>query len=107
MSQLGSTAFERVNFEAYPAVRPAMSTAALQASMLRGEILDAMSLTQVPRNDLLIKGIFETQGESIPLVDVRTQLRGPGGDSGDMAVGVIIRFGKQKLGLILDAGADD
>ena len=45
------------------------------ADVLRSQpILDLVELPNVPSNELLIKGIFEHQGSSVPLVDARIPL---------------------------------
>jgi hypothetical protein len=107
MSHLGFTGLGGGNFTAFPVVRPVAMSATLRSSLVCGEILDAMPLPSVPCNDLLVKGIFETQEEAIPLVDIRTAFRDPRDRTGETAVGVIVKLGKRKLGLILDGATDD
>ena len=65
------------------------------------QIIAVMELPEVPRSTLLVKGILESQGRSIPLVDLRMALDASISGSTDAATALIVDVGGTEIGLIV------
>lgn len=70
------------------------------------EIVDLMDLPPVPQNALLVKGVLESAGKPIPLMDARIRLDACAQAEDRPATALIVDIGGTKLGLILDCGSD-
>jgi len=69
------------------------------------QILEIMELPSVPNNERLIKGVLETIGKSIPLMDLRIKL-GAGDLYGNSAAcALVVDLGGVEVGLIVDHAA--
>jgi chemotaxis signal transduction protein len=69
------------------------------------QILEIMDLPRVPQNTRLIKGVLETVGKSIPLIDLRIKLGLRTPESQDTACALIVDVGGVEIGLISDLPA--
>jgi len=69
-------------------------------------ILDFMELPDVPRSTLLVKGVLEGSGKSIPLVDLRMKLGAAPEGATDAASALIVDLRGAEIGLILDPGPE-
>jgi len=70
------------------------------------QILDLIELTFVPSSPMLVKGVLEVDGRSIPLMDLRIKLEAPGPCRTDAAAAIIVQVGEAEVGLIVDTAPE-
>ena len=69
------------------------------------EILGLMELPHVPQNRMLVKGVLESPGKMIPLMDLRVRLTAAGTRDDDRAAALVVNVGGSEIGLILDGSS--
>lgn len=69
------------------------------------QILGMMELPDVPNSPLLVKGMLQGQGESIPLVDLRVRLEAASAVGSRSASAIIVELEGSQVGLIVDTGS--
>ncbi len=67
-------------------------------------ILHFQTVTDVPENGLLVKGVLMDDDESIPLVDMRLRMKRPGrpGAETGSATVAVVELDETKLGVLMD-----
>ena len=55
---------------------------------------------------MLVKGVLEVDGRSIPLMDLRIKLEAPGPCRTDAAAAIIVQVGEAEVGLIVDTAPE-
>ncbi|HUS92150.1 MAG TPA: chemotaxis protein CheW [Phycisphaerae bacterium] len=70
------------------------------------QIVGLTELPSVPSSAMLIKGMLEAPGSSIPLVDLRMKLTADLSQATKAALALIIDLEGAEVGLIIDTGFD-
>jgi chemotaxis signal transduction protein len=84
----------------------AVDLADLEGLLATREIVGLLCVGDVPRNSTMMKGLLQTDGRSIPLIDSRINFTASDPAGTDAASLVIVRAGETELGVILSPAAD-
>jgi purine-binding chemotaxis protein CheW len=66
------------------------------------EIINMVSITQVPSTPDYVKGIINLRGDIIPIINVRTRFRMEEKEYDDLTCIIVIEFNSDSIGLIVD-----
>jgi len=66
------------------------------------EIINMVSITQVPSTPDYVKGIINLRGDIVPILDVRTRFRMPWREYDDLTCIVVLEKETDKIGIIVD-----